>query len=78
MSIDLPGNLHFDRTIKVVYENGQLFLYIPPKFTVRPLSNAPQVSLPNGKPALYAVGLDMGASEVYVDDSGNKFGTNLG
>ena len=78
MSIDLPGNLRFDRTIKVVYENGELFLHIPHKVTVQPLSNVPQVSLPNGKPALYAVGLDMGASEVYVDDSGNKFGTNLG
>ncbi len=78
MVIDLPSGIHFDRTIKLVYDHGGLYLHVPHKVTVQPLKNVPQVVTTKGKPALYTVGLDMGVSEVYVDDSGKQFGTRLG
>ena len=76
--IPVKGKGRIGRTIKIVRDNGKFYLHIPQKTSVVQFGHIPHAPLAAGKATLHCTALDMGYTEVFTDDAGNFYGTELG
>ena len=76
--IPVKGMGRIGRTIKIVRDNGKFYLHIPQKTSVVQFGHIPHAPLAAGKTTLHCTALDMGYTEVFTDDAGNFYGTELG